>query len=87
MMEPHRPLECREVMDLLYQYLDRELTPAVADAIRAHLAACRHCFALHHFEDAYRRFLAARIRARGAPAPLRRRILDQLFPERDPDAA
>lgn len=82
-----RPTGCREVWELMYEYLDRELTPATEEAIRAHLAACAHCFGLHRFEDAYRRFLVARTRAQHAPPSLRRRILHQLLPGRDPDAS
>lgn len=78
---------CREVVDHLYEYLDRELTPEAERAITDHLAACARCFALRNFEDAYRRFLTARARARAAPPGLRRRILERLLAGRDPDAA
>jgi anti-sigma factor (TIGR02949 family) len=87
MTEAGRPMECREAVDRLYEYLDRELEPAVERAVRDHLASCAHCFALHHFEDAYRRFLEARTRAQGAPPALRRRILERLLSGGDPDAA
>lgn len=81
------PLDCREVVDRLYEFLDQELTPDVQRAVRAHLMACAHCFALHRFEDAYHRFVEARVRAGHAPPALRRRILGLLLTERDPGAS
>jgi anti-sigma factor (TIGR02949 family) len=86
MTTPDRPAGCREVVDRLYEYLDRELDSAVERAVRGHLAECAHCFALHRFEDAYRRFLEARAQAKGAPPELRRRILHHLLSGRDPEA-
>jgi anti-sigma factor (TIGR02949 family) len=85
MTTPDRPAGCREAVDHLYEYLDRELDPSVERAIREHLAECAHCFALHRFEDAYRRFLEARVQARSAPPELRRRILDRLLAGGDPE--
>jgi anti-sigma factor (TIGR02949 family) len=77
---------CRDVVDRLYEYLDRELDPAAERAVREHLAECAHCFALHCFEDGYRRFLQARIQSRGAPPELRRRILERLLSGQEPEA-
>jgi len=71
--------DCLEATEHLYEYLDGELTPMVESAVRAHLAACGHCFSLFGFEQAYLRFLEARARAQGAPPALRRRILEQLL--------
>lgn len=75
-------MNCREVLDVLYEYLDGELTPPRAAAVREHLRACAGCFGLSRFEDNFLRFLEARARARYAPDALRRRILERLL--RDP---
>jgi anti-sigma factor (TIGR02949 family) len=72
-------LDCRQTVELLYEFLDGELTPEVEAAIRHHLERCAGCLGLYDFERAYLRFLEARTRAVGAPAPVRRRILDELF--------
>jgi anti-sigma factor (TIGR02949 family) len=80
-------MNCRDVVDVLYEYLDRELDETVEREIREHLAACGHCFALHHFEEVYRQFLEARTRAQAAPAALRRRILEQLLQGPDSEPA
>jgi anti-sigma factor (TIGR02949 family) len=76
-------LDCEQAADRLYEYLDGELTPAVEAAVRTHLAECAGCFALYDFESAYLRFVEARARARGAPPPLKRKILEQLLFEGD----
>lgn len=73
------PIDCRQAAAQLYEYLDGELTPAADAAVRAHLASCAHCLALRDFEQAYLRFLEVRMRARGAPPHVRRRIMDGLF--------
>lgn len=85
MSEPER-IDCGAAADHLYEYLDGELTPAAEAAVRAHLAACAHCLGLFDFETAYLRFLEARVRARGAPAHLRQRILDELLFDPEPPA-
>jgi anti-sigma factor (TIGR02949 family) len=74
-------IDCREVIEQLYEYLDGELTPDKEAAVREHLEACAGCLGLCDFERAYLRFLEARTRAVGAPAHVRRRILDDLLSE------
>ncbi len=36
-------MNCRECKEHLYEYLDRELTPAVEQEIRQHIADCPPC--------------------------------------------
>ena len=74
-------IDCHEAADRLYDYLDRELTPEVEAAVRAHLVDCAMCFQLFDFETAYLRFLEVRTRTQGAPPALKRRILDSLLCE------
>ena len=74
-------MNCRECVEHLYEYLDRELTPDLEREIRAHLVACPPCGEHHDFETVFLRFLHARCSAQGAPPALRRRILEQLFDE------
>ena len=85
-MSERERIDCRAAVDRLYPYLDGELSPAAEASVRAHLADCAHCFGLFDFETAYLRFLEARTRARGAPAHLRRRILDELLFDSEPPA-
>ena len=72
-------MNCRDVLDHLYEYLDRELTPADERRIREHLAACPPCDDRFDVEQAFLRFIEARCRTHGAPPELRRRILQDLF--------
>ncbi len=74
-------MKCRECIEHLYEYVDRELTPELEGEIRAHLAACPPCGKHFDFETLFIKFVRVRCRARGAPSALRRRILEQLLGE------
>ena len=72
-------IDCRQALDRLYEYIDKELTPVRSEEVRAHLEKCAPCLALSEFEDAYVRFLEARARIQCAPEALKKRILEQLL--------
>ena len=72
-------MNCREAIEHLYEYLDRELTPEAEEAIRHHLAECPPCGEHFDFEKLFLDFLRARCRAQGAPPELKHRILRNLF--------
>ena len=74
-------MNCRETVEHLYEYLDRELTADVEREVREHLAACEPCLEQLGFEEAFLKFLEARCRGRCAPPELKRRILRELFGE------
>ena len=74
-------MNCREAVERLYEYLDRELTPEAEREVRQHLEACRPCGQHFDFEQAFLKFVAARCRTRAAPPELKRRILRELFDE------
>ncbi len=74
-------MNCREAVDVLYEYLDRELTPELEQEVRLHLEACRPCCQQFDFEAAFLKFLEARCKSRCAPPELKRRILSELFGE------
>ena len=74
-------MKCRECIDHLYEYLDREVTPALEQEIRIHLAGCPPRGEHFDFESLFLKFVRVRCRAQGAPAALRRRILEQLLEE------
>lgn len=79
MSSPPRQIDCREALERLYEYLDRELTPELAAEVERHLEACAHCFPRFQFERAFLQFLEARARSHGASPELKRRILRELF--------
>lgn len=74
-------MKCRECVEHLYEYLDRELTPELEREIKAHLAACEPCEDHYDFEALFLKFVRVRCQTQGAPAALRRRILEQLLEE------
>jgi mycothiol system anti-sigma-R factor len=74
-------MNCRECKEHLYEYLDRELTPAVERDIRHHLEECPPCGEHFDFEKLFLDFLKARCHAQGASPDLKRRIFNDLFGE------
>jgi mycothiol system anti-sigma-R factor len=68
-----RQLTCEEVIERLFDYLDRELDDHQSADIQRHLDRCRDCFTRAEFEKRLR----ARVAATGtvkAPSRLQRRI-------------
>lgn len=68
-----RALSCEEVIERLFDYLDRQLDPQEASDVEWHLERCRDCFTRAEFE----RRLRARVAATGtakAPPRLHQRI-------------
>jgi anti-sigma factor (TIGR02949 family) len=43
-------MNCREALQLMYDYLDSELTKDQVEKIKVHLMACEHCFSKFEFE-------------------------------------
>jgi mycothiol system anti-sigma-R factor len=74
-------MNCRQALDRVYEFLDKELTPEVEREVREHLEACKPCGQHYDFEQAFLTFLQARCRSRSAPPDLKRRILNDLFGE------
>lgn len=67
-----RPLDCEEVIDHLFDYLNRELDTETLAAIDRHIELCRGCFSRAEFERRLRARLAETGEAE-APESLRRR--------------
>jgi mycothiol system anti-sigma-R factor len=59
-------MECREVIDRLWEYLDDELAAEEAAAVRHHLAGCPSCHPRYRFD---RTFLLVIVRTLTAPCP------------------
>jgi anti-sigma factor (TIGR02949 family) len=79
MTDEPRDIDCLEVLDRLYGYIDGELTDARAEEVRRHLANCAPCVQVSDFETAYVRFLEARTQAQRAPESLRKRVLERIL--------
>lgn len=74
-------LRCRDIVELLGEYIDGELDPATAEALRAHLADCRECTA---FIKTYRGTvrMTRQLREEQIPPALRERLLTFLRQQR-----
>lgn len=67
-------LRCRDLVELLTEYLDGGLDPATAATLEAHLAECQPCTAfLNTYRGAAR--AARQLRDEDPPSELRERLL------------
>jgi len=67
-------MNCIEVVALLDQYVDRELSSEEVVEVQRHLDSCPPCLGLFHFEASVRR-LVRHACNESAPDSLRERIL------------
>lgn len=67
-------LNCDEVAERLYSYLDRELSPEEMAAVQRHLNACPPCRRWFVFEENILRFVGECARRVRAPEELAARI-------------
>lgn len=67
-------LRCRDIVELLGEYLDGALDPATAEALGMHLADCQECTA---FVNTYRGTVRAtrQLREEHIPPQLKERLL------------
>jgi anti-sigma factor (TIGR02949 family) len=77
-------IDCRQATEQLHDYLKQEMTPALAEEIRAHLDRCRPCFKQARFEENFLRLLEGCSRQR-CPGALRARIVALLQVEAERD--
>jgi mycothiol system anti-sigma-R factor len=61
-------MKCEEVLSRLWEYLDQELAPEEANAVRAHLSSCGCCHPAYCCDRAFLELLA-RQRGRGSAPP------------------
>lgn len=76
-------LSCEEVIERLFEYLDRELDTVSQHEIDRHLERCYDCFSRAEFERRIRERIAATGSQR-APDRLRKRIRELTGHQRDP---
>jgi len=65
---------CKEAVNRLYQYLDRELSDDEQNVVRQHLDRCPPCLDLFHFEENVLTFVGNRCRETTAPPSLRDKV-------------
>jgi mycothiol system anti-sigma-R factor len=67
-------MECKEVLILLWEYLDEELRPEESAAVAAHLKRCLRCYPAYCCDQALLELLARQRTRCSAPASLVRSI-------------
>ncbi len=72
------PLDCKAVIEQLWEYLDGELGDEQSDLIRQHLKICAHCYPHYDFEKAFLEALSDCRCTQCAPNELRGRVLEML---------
>ena len=77
----HRPIDCREAVARLQDFLKQELTPELAADMREHLDRCRPCLTHARFERSFLAMLETRARRACCPGALRAKIVAVLRAE------
>lgn len=65
---------CKEAVDRLYQYLDRELSADEQRVVQTHLSHCPPCLDMFRFEENILTFVGDKCRETAAPDDLRHRV-------------
>lgn len=80
-MSEREAVDCRAVVERVYDYLDGELDPGWMGAVRAHLERCGHCYPYFRFERAFLDHIRRQDLSAGDTERLERRVRRALFGE------
>jgi len=75
-------INCRDCLQALNPYIDRELDDDDIAHVRSHLDECRGCLHLYQFQESVRRLVHVRCQQQSAPNSLRAKIAISLAMER-----
>jgi len=75
-------INCRDCVQALHTYIDRELSDDDIVHVQEHLVECGGCLHLYKFEESLRRLVKVRCQEQSAPESLRARITVTLAVER-----
>jgi mycothiol system anti-sigma-R factor len=75
-------INCKNCLQALNPYIDRELSDDDISHVRLHLDACGGCLHLYQFQESVRRLVRVRCQEQSAPVSLRARIALCLAMER-----
>lgn len=67
-------MNCEQVVEHLWPFLDGELDGATSDELKQHLDECRRCFSRAEFERRLRTMVRRSCKGEPAPAPLQERM-------------
>ncbi|HZI96449.1 MAG TPA: mycothiol system anti-sigma-R factor [Actinomycetales bacterium] len=74
----HHDVDCRDVLDQVYSYLDAEPTHLDVDKIRQHLDECGPCLREYDLENALKALVRRSCACEPAPDGLRLRIMTRI---------
>jgi anti-sigma factor (TIGR02949 family) len=75
-------LDCEQALELLMDFLKRELPPEVAQTVQRHLEECSPCDQHARFEARFVLLVEQRLGRQCCPDELKARVLDALARER-----
>lgn len=67
-------ITCRDCVEALNPYIDRELSDADIAHVREHLELCGSCLHVYKFEESVRRLVRVRCQEQSAPESLRTKV-------------
>lgn len=70
--------DCREILEQMAPYLDRELSEAELSEVREHLAACECCAQAFRFEDSILRFVRRELVEEPLPEGFEKRLFQSI---------
>ena len=76
-------ITCKNCLQALYPYIDRELSEDDVVQVQAHLDDCPQCLHLYQFQASVRRLVRTRCQEQCAPAALKSRIQELFARERE----
>jgi mycothiol system anti-sigma-R factor len=71
----HHDVDCSEILQRVYVFLDNELEDASTDEIRQHLEECAPCLDQYDLERCVKKLVHRSCGGEHAPASLRKKIL------------
>jgi len=72
------PVDCQRALEQLQDWLRREMAPAAAADLEAHLQKCAHCRTQAEFESRFRDVVERATSGEECPPETRARLLDAL---------
>ena len=71
-------MNCREALQLMYEYLDSELTEDQVKKVEIHLKACEHCFSKFEFERLLQDCLLKKGQVTVDAGPLKSKVMERI---------
>ncbi|WP_129842402.1 mycothiol system anti-sigma-R factor [Streptomyces sp. RFCAC02] len=76
--EPSHPTDCSEVLDRLYEYLDRELPDGDSAKFREHIEDCGGCLEKYGLEESVKKLVKRCCGHDEVPGDLREKVLGRI---------